>query len=362
MESLNFDPSTQIQKDKIHSVQFQHQIMQFFGRLLRKYPNQYPKLIVSIRFLQEHKGLSDDDYSSISNDNRTMMQLRHIRDTALEKGERECTRVHRLIQIAHDCFLILVPRFGSSDSNPAGWVGSNSNTSSMQQDLEYDSLDWEDGDDDQSDMEMDHDDRSYMEMDHSVAVDRTLHQMSARGTFMDGKMCVDMNHAATMDHPTQSRLSNTEKAKDTLNKCVASLSNRHLPRIMTWMNALQNVDSLTNRIWDGEMSKKIQGNSWVLLPDMQRKKKYHLLSRFMILRQDIVSVIRLAGNVGVVSMDTSDVSSFAIGAGLAHLKNLTKPHIHQMIRHGEFESAGNHQIHDFVKRRKNVERIRIKLL
>jgi len=404
--SINHDHhhSSSKEKDKYHSLQYTYQIMTLFNTLSDIYPiTSYPKLLVMKRLLKEQYRFQEPPLYNVecsvtltkNQNNISMTNLRHIRDIALSIGDKVCIQIQRILQVMNNCFDILVPRYGqdttsliiisSKDTCTLNEIDSkdnhdDNNNNDDSDNLDTESIHWEDGDDDDNFFVVDDEDhhhrRSMNSVDHTVAVNQSLNLMKARGTFDNGQMKVNMD----MEDPTLSgmcafkghdRDSDMDPTYEKLQQCTQRLLTRYVPKVMSWIDALQNTDMLSHEIWDVDSGTVQKSESLLLLPDNIQKKKDALLKSLISLKYDIQSVIRSARQLGVLNpnnvavTDDTALNTTKIGNEPPTISNdMTKlksniPYLKFNDTVDDYTLSTNHTVQGIAK--KSADRISIKL-
>ena len=313
----------------------------------QNYCNQGPRINVTIRYLEEQRGVvlsktfhdngDNNDHlfslllppsmSSFTkyNNNRShisiMKKNRHIRDIALKYGEKEISRVHKLLLYVDDCLNILVQRFGVDNrsiekaetnlktmqciTNPKeeNKTTRMENTSDDIVDDEMDDVDWEDGDD-EYELFSKKEDQEQKERDHRAAVESSIAIMKETGALdQEGYLEVDLNFStngtAHCDKDTnilgKGDVVAVEAAREKMNKCIMLLSNRYKPRLDAWIHALMNADNMTKTSQlDLNHYTNNDTSSMVLLSISNRKKRVLLLRDLCGLKSNISRAIDLA--------------------------------------------------------------------
>lgn len=305
-----------------HLPLFQKEAMMLLSRLVdRGYAAIYPKLDVAAHRMRQRcpqQQLESLESTGISN----MADWRRWRDAALCYGQKEIQRLEKLVSIGHQCLEILVPRVGyplSSSSSPASSPlepkaestkgshvgkddrGDRADEGNDDDDDDDDDIDWEDGDgfedEDTSLAAAFHADNN----EHFDAVERTLAAMESCGGLRGGEMEINFGNsraAAPTVAVTGVALDDTEQPSSTvaseaatvaasnpelmkrLQKCLRSLSGRHVPRISMWLDGLTNADNLVYK-----------GGALVSLQNETSQLRGQLVDKLMEYKMSIASLI-----------------------------------------------------------------------
>lgn len=270
------------------------------------YGQFYPKIqVASQRLRQQFPHLQVIDatpsHKYTASTFTSMADWRKIRDIALEHCDEEVARVERLIDQSHQYLEILVPRLGAEPSSKAHQLGSKHSQQGIpietQENSEScdpdDDIDWEDAGDDFDDGTRDIPLPSF---EHFAAVERTLAAMESVGGLRGGELEIDFREDQQQkeeiyefDCPIDSK---TEQERvETLakfQKCVKSLSRRHIPRLTVWLEGLANADNLV-----------LGETSLVSLPSEVSARRNLVVNQLMALKLSVLSILKSAAKLHV---------------------------------------------------------------
>jgi hypothetical protein len=213
-----------------------------------------------------------------------MPDMRRLRDIAMKYGENEIEKVEKLIQRAHGCLDVLVPRMG--DHAGSKTVRAVRALSSIAEEDEHDDddIEWEDGDEEISE------DKTG---DHAAAVERTLEAMASAGGFQGGAMEIKL---ARNENYEDSNDVVDENARKKLRKTVQSIKSQHMKRLSFWVDAMIKADGLV-----------LNGKSLVVMSLDESRKRGELLQRLLDKKQTLASVLASASRLGIY-VDAGDTN------------------------------------------------------
>lgn len=317
---------------------FQQESIEFMQQLAFRYGQLYPKFTVASRLLgdrvssQLHVQIDSQNIGTGTNeDGRRNSQRQNIhlirrkRDEALECGPKACQSVERLICRAENCFKVLIPRWGGfntvdnsdaneqlegkirSDNSLANTSPGNHISDDASVDLEdYDSIEWEEGDDG-----LLPDEESIGDSSHVGAVAQTLAVMERSGTLLDGKLSVQVGKpVANGSSETEAMAVDTQEgdakadARLELEAIVKKISSKRIKRLSQWIHALTYADGLMERAVADPASGNVR--SVVLLPKEARETKSLLLPQMMKLKAELDSILKSADVLGVSHSESDE--------------------------------------------------------
>lgn len=287
----------------------QHECYKLLQSLEQQCSDMYPNLRTAmLRFEQlcPNVMISHTDISDISPvlDNQMDPQWRTIRDTALQFHEKEESRLQRLVNRAYRSFDVLVPRLAAMNAhrtneknipyaitNKIDFTGDNLKEECTDNidnhDDDGDSVDWEEGIESQDANDKKFQDYSSL-ADHANAVDQTLAAMKSSGSLIAGELLIDFS-SSEVNKSLSSPCTNTNeeqiKAKNSLCHTVRMLSERHIPRLSAWLNALTQADNLVCCP---------SSNALVTMPESQIKKRHHVVESLRGWKKEVTQVLRSA--------------------------------------------------------------------
>ena len=235
------------------------------------YGHIYPKIFVALqRLRQQCPNLQGNSPASSS----SMVDWRRLRDLALEHGQEEIRRVTKLVERAHACLDIIVPRLGN------GQIGLVKESEIAQHEgIDEDDVDWEEGDK--------FDDGDLVDYaSHATAVERTLAVMTSSGGLRGGELEINFGNANDDEPPLptdEARSNQLARTMARLEKCVGFLANRHMPRITAWVEGLTLADNLV-----------FAASSLVLLPTNLAQQRLEILEALHESKRVIASVLAAA--------------------------------------------------------------------
>jgi hypothetical protein len=265
----------------------QESYMLLFELTNRGYHTLYPTLTVGLqRFLQQCPRVA----STTDNDQPHMGNWRRNRDIALEHYQREDQKIKKLLQIAHRCFDILVPRFAE---------GATPHVTNLTEEDDIDddddcAIDWEDADS----LPCVENERKGLAA-HASAVERTLAMMQSTASLQDGGIAINLTTADSLQafSPAVETVPDSIwNAKQDLIRCVTILMTRHLPRISAWLEGLTNADSLAT-------SSK---GSLVALGRVKLKQRADATQSLLNNKQAIAAVVASANKLGALPLDVNE--------------------------------------------------------
>eukprot|EP00984_Skeletonema_dohrnii_P008490 scaffold3126_cov138-Skeletonema_dohrnii-CCMP3373.AAC.3 len=317
---------------------FHQEAIELIHQLALQYGQLYPKFTVASRLLGDmsiHLQLQSQNIGAITgeggrnNNQRHNIQLiRKKRDEALERGQKACQSLERMVERADDCFKVLLPRWGgfnvddemnddkksSAKSTPDNPISDDASV-----DLDDDdSIEWEDGDtdllsDDEEEGKVLASDHDHDTSSHVGAVAQTLAVMERSGTLLDGKLSVEVGKVApNSSTPTEleSEGSNEDatKARLELEAIIKKLSSKRIQRLRQWIHALTYADGMMERAVVDPTASAASGNvgtagpvSVVLLSKDKRTLRGPLLQQMMKLKGEVEGVLKSAEVLGVRS-------------------------------------------------------------
>jgi hypothetical protein len=272
-----------------NSILYKRECYDMLQHLSEGYGDLYPTLSVALqRFRQvcpaavlasedivgrgEHSGLSRVAAS----------EQRWIRDLAMQHADEEERRVQRLIQRAHACMDILVPRIGQDDRQSA----EGNQTVAEEEKEEDDSVDWEDGWEEPEDGE----EEGTTHTSHAEAVERTLAVMRQSGGILrDGQLEIDF--AQQEDTIPAAQDPAKIQARQRLDKAVRILSSRHLPRLTAWVEAVRQADNL--------VASDTSASALVSMSPEAVRRRNDILRRLLELKTVVMQVLSSANRLGL---------------------------------------------------------------
>jgi hypothetical protein len=301
------------QQDGSNSVAkiFQQEAIDLIVHLANKYGQLYPKFVVAERLFAEISTVSSAPHISTSrgSNGAAMKSLRAERDAALQKGDRACDVLQRILDRADGYFAILVPRFGGfANSEEAGAIVDGHEVNAASED--DDDIDWEEGDDHVSDSENPEHEHTLKAdpaenendaaipgptTDHQTAVAQTLAVMQRSGVIQEGELSVEV------DSTQITTASDTDSIHQKLKDLLHDLTTRRMPRLNRWIHALSHADGMEERVAADPASGSAGPVSLVLLSEERRTARGPLLKRMMKVKGEIDLVLQSAGAIGVLS-------------------------------------------------------------
>lgn len=255
---------------------WQVEALEWLSHLSEEYGNFYPKFRVARSFLEQRCSLSLHTIKT----NSTMPDMRRLRDIAIKYGDREIEKVEKLIQRAHECLDVLVPRMGDTVDTPGGrtarTVTALSSVADSNEDND-DDIEWEDGDEEIS---------GDITADHAAAVERTLEVMA--GGLQGG--LIEINFARNEEDEDSNDVMD-EVARKVLQKTAQSIESRHMKRLSSWVDALIKADGLV-----------MNGKSLVVMSVDESRKRGELLQRLFDMKQSLASILASSSRL-VISVD-----------------------------------------------------------
>ncbi len=278
------------------------------------YARLYPKIrVASQRLRQQCPHIRASDHMSPSTAALTtfssMVDWRRIRDIALAHGDKEIAHVERLINQAHQCLEIVVPRLGvepSTETNnniDANFQNKRTNNGNHEEDDDEDidiDIEWEDGGDDFDDGTTN---IPLPNFEHISAVERTLAAMESAGGIQGGEIEIDLRDDSKkkmeeeFDQPRDAEAEEKRAAAlGKFQKCVSLLARRHMPRLSVWLEGLRNADNLV-----------LVKASLVSLPSETASRRRKLIDMLTEMKQSVSSVLTSASRLDVNKCNGEDV-------------------------------------------------------
>lgn len=312
----------------------QREAAELLSELSGRFGSHYPRFVVAARYLEEREGVvvgvqssngaaatAADGATSTTLTNATvaantgMADLRRGRDLAIKHGEKEYTRVRRILDRADACFEILVPRIGGpgrslAPSNAAAAAEETGNASVggnwSDEDEEDDDIDWEEGDldanpkdgcTDNDTAEGDSNAATNKErpLDHEEAVERTLAIMERSRGVEGGELEIDLG-AGSKERTADAAASTT--SRETLSRCAKLLSTKHMPRLTFWVNCLVTADGMMIQSQQNTAFSSAQ-TSLVLMPASLRKQRAETLNLMLGLKGEVARALASAARIGI---------------------------------------------------------------
>jgi hypothetical protein len=259
---------------------WQAEALIWLSHLSEEYGDLYPKFRVARQFQEQRCSSSLHTVET----NSTMPDMRRLRDIAMKYGDREIDKVEKLIQRAHGCLDVCVPRMGDEAGSITAWAVAVAGSSIAEEDENDDDIKWEDGDE-----EISEDNTG----GHAAAVERTLEAMACAGGFQDGTM--EINLARNESYEDSNDVVD-ENARIVLQKTVQSIESRHLKRISSWVDALIKADGLV-----------LKDKSLVVISVDESRKRGELLRRLLDKKRMLASILASATRLGI-SVNAGDTN------------------------------------------------------
>ena len=274
---------------------------------------------------------------------------RNLRDVALRYGRKEIQKVEKLLVVAEELLLILVPRFVPRITDQKETTATsricendscaNPNTNAAKtdgSDNDDSDIDWEDGGD-ESDGDHKNDDKTdatklssgddgnqnhEKELHHLSAVERTMVAMektSGTTIFSGGNLEIDFDRRAedgdyegNGNNNSSNNTNNVHGAgigmfntannlpvvsKDTLaarkkiQEIAQKISDKHLVRLSAWLDGLRNSDGLVARAVNENEHDELSAASLVSLSSEKNALRLELIAKLSVLKQEISRVL-----------------------------------------------------------------------
>lgn len=209
----------------------------------------------------------DDNYTDkYSHNLYTRLELRRIRDIAMDYYEKEVQFVNKLIDRANVCIDVLVPRVGEPEEqkqssfvqdvtfdSTTNHIDKNDHNKNDDDDDDDDaSIDWVDGLESSTDdmwlvQEQNKNDFDETKVSHIDAVNHTIAVMESTGGLTNGGIEIDFSKPADNRNNNSGFVALSSAgmaAQKRLVKVVRILAERHLPRLSEWVDGLSKADNL----------------------------------------------------------------------------------------------------------------------
>lgn len=260
---------------------WQAEALIWLSHLTEEYGDLYPKFRVARQFLKQRCSSSLHTFET----NNAMPDMRRLRDIAMKYGDREIEKVEKLIQRAHDCLDVLVPRMGDNAGSKTAVAVAALSSIAEEDEHDDDDIEWEDGDG-----EMSEDTTG----DHATAVERTLEAMASAGGFRGGAMEINLARNENCEDYTDVV---DENARKVLQKTVRSIKSQHMKRLSFWVDALIKADGLV-----------LNGKSLVVMSVDESRKQGELLHRLLDKKRTLASILASATRLGIY-LDAGDTNT-----------------------------------------------------
>jgi hypothetical protein len=233
----------------------------------------------------------------ISSSRMSMVERRKIRDLAIQYAKQEHQQVRKLLKQAYACTDILFPSVTHD-------IIANTGKDHHKDDDDDDSVDWEDG--------CKHNGCSQTsQVSHGDAVEHTLAAMEFTGKLKNGELEIDLaeetQHRLITDGEKQSD-AYQRQARERFESVVNKLAKKHMPRLMKWVDALHQADSLVEvqpRKTSVAASAVIVGEpekapaSLVRMSASQAQEIASITQQLVDLKQEVASVLSSAKRMGL---------------------------------------------------------------
>jgi hypothetical protein len=256
------------------------------------YSHWYPTLPVTIQRFQQFcpdaiEIESFDDYYVKS----TEAERRRIRDEAMDLFLEMDQKISKLITRAHHYMDILVPRIGVED--PASKLTESNDDKGNKAD-DDNSVEWEDG------WENEQTNEETTEISHLDAVENTLALIEASGRLREGQLEIDFSRNAVSIplNDTQSGNDQTQfllTARNRLLKLIQNLTDRYLPRLSSWVDALSKTDGLV-LISNGGSTALMRMNA------DQKRRRQDALDCMKNKRDAVLAVLQATNRLGAITI------------------------------------------------------------
>jgi hypothetical protein len=290
-----------------HSSQvplWQTEAQLLLSRMVKSFTD--PQLRVALRFLQQRCPQGTRENGSANE--TSMVDWRHVRDFALQHGDKEIEICEKLVRRAHLSTDVLVPRMGSEVSG-----------NMLQQDISPTNHTEVDDDDDDEDIDWQEGDTAVSEEAHLAAVEQTLAVMQSTGELRGGDLEIDLEQESSNAASQANEV--VEQHKRKLAKIVLSLSTLHMPRLSSWVNALTNADNLVQP--PGQ-------SSLVAITTGATRTRGELLRRLLVLKTSVTVVLSSSTKLetGRLSRPLKPIESSRLPppASLVGLSNVPQRH------------------------------------
>lgn len=319
---------------------FQLDAIELIHCLSDKFSSYYPKFIVASRLLSE---ISVASFAPMRDQRgqQDMKSLRIERDIALQRGDKACDVLQRMIERADTYFKILVPRFGgflytedsdepqqfnSNDEieNAAECDYANEGTNSIHRNNDEgiegecnddDLIDWEEGDaaDEHNEIPSSRETKlvaphseGEVRNDHHAAVSQTLDVMERSGVLQEGGLSVELGSLVQNSTVGEDTNNNVHQK---LQKLVKDFSSRRLPLFSRWIHALSHADGMEVRSVEDPANTGGGPVSLVLLSEEKRAARRALLKRMLTVKSEIEAVIQAASALGNMEEEKTQQSN-----------------------------------------------------
>ena len=212
--------------------------------------------------------------------NSKVTNCRSIRDIAMRHAGHLCEVVEKLATRGFASIDALVPRIAYDVGNHRRSLDCEIDSQERSDD-EDESVHWEEGDE------------SMAAALHAASVERTLSLMQSTGSLSGGDLDIHMNVSYKTDQESEGR---HKIHRRRLQKYVALLSNRYLPCMSNWLNAVTEADNLL----------EING-SLVLMSQEDLLKRDAVSQRLMSTKQMVASVLAAASRLDVKVEKEEDI-------------------------------------------------------
>mmetsp|Transcript_5329 Transcript_5329/g.10186 ORF Transcript_5329/g.10186 Transcript_5329/m.10186 type:complete len:687 (+) Transcript_5329:250-2310(+) len=302
----------------------QREAAELLSELSDRFGAHYPRLTVAARYLEEREGvaiqsstarsvMSAPGESSESTFTRNMEDLRRGRDLAIKHGEREYSRVRKILHRADACFEILVPRIHVGSERPIASPDTGADSARTETEKpavggtwsdeeEEDDIDWEEGDIDYDGKIGNHAVKNNDDLvekgsyDHKAAVERTLAVMESSQGVEGGELEIDLGARSGEEVVSADAAASATVARETLDRCVDLLSAKHFPRLAFWVNCLVSADGMMVQAQQ-QVGNSVAQSSLVVMPSSLRKKRAQTLVMVMGLKSEVARTLASAARI-----------------------------------------------------------------
>ena len=311
----------------------QREAAELLSELSDRFGAHYPRLTVAARYLEEREGVVVQSStapsvapapgeSSGSTFTGNMEDLRRGRDLAIKHGEREYSRVRKILHRADACFEILVPRIHLGSERPIASPDTGADSARKETEKpvvggnwsdeeEEDDIDWEEGDVDYEGRSENHAVKNNDDLaekgsyDHEAAVERTLAVMERSQGVEGGELEIDLGAKRGEEVVSADAAASATVARATLDRCVDLLSTRHFPRLAFWVNCLVTADGMMVQSQQ-HVGNSVGQSSLVVMPSSLRKKRAQTLELVMGLKGEVARTLTSAARINSASRYTKE--------------------------------------------------------
>jgi hypothetical protein len=266
------------------------------------YGDYYPTLSVALLRFQQlcHASVVENqsDFRGRAYHHHQMCDWRRIRDRSMDHSQKLSSRLVQLTRQAQHCMDVLVPRLLNPLPTNTNDRGAEEINTSDNDDEEED-IEWEDAWDDPSPDLEDFPESAIYIGNHLAAVERTMEVMQSTGGLKEGILEISFGNDQESSYLTEKPSEKVTQVRERLDMIVKMLTERYMPRLSLWVEALTRADSLVE---SSSMPSSNRVTSLISMSSDALRRRREALKQCVEWKGEISRIVASAKRLGIESL------------------------------------------------------------